>query len=127
MRRYDRLDAGLKIFLSTMSGRAAFVSVMTIMEIEIGIRQKERFDRVQAVMLRTWYDRWRSTFPSDHILAISEQIAKRCAELHVPDPRTPNDALIAATALEHNMAVVTRNVSDFETIEGCRIINPWST
>jgi hypothetical protein len=44
--------------------------------------------------------------------------------LHVPDPQSDRDALIAATALEYGMIVVTRNVSDFE-LPGVEIIDPW--
>ena len=44
--------------------------------------------------------------------------------LHVPNPQSDRDALIAATALVHGMTVVTRNVVDFERT-GVEIINPW--
>jgi len=51
-------------------------------------------------------------------------VARRCAKLHLPDPRAERDALIAATALVHAMRVVTRNVSDFQPT-GVEILNPW--
>jgi predicted nucleic acid-binding protein len=44
--------------------------------------------------------------------------------LHVPDPRSVRDALIAATALIHGLSVVTRNVADFAPT-GAEIIDPW--
>ncbi|MCC4597503.1 hypothetical protein NRY95_19060 [Xanthomonas campestris pv. phormiicola] len=53
-----------------------------------------------------------------------ESVAQRCARLHVPDKGGARDALIAATALVHGMAVVTRNVSDFEST-GVPIVNAW--
>ena len=46
------------------------------------------------------------------------------SRLHVPDKRGERDALIAATALVHGMAVVTRNVADFKPL-GVTLINPW--
>lgn len=52
------------------------------------------------------------------------RLAQRCARLHVPDRRSERDALIAATALVHGMAVVTRNVADFQPT-GVTLINPW--
>jgi predicted nucleic acid-binding protein len=50
--------------------------------------------------------------------------ARRCARLHIPDPRSERDAIIAATALVHGMTVVTRNVGDFD-VTGVDILNPW--
>ena len=47
------------------------------------------------------------------------------AGLHVPDPRPLADAFIAATALHHNLTVVTRNVKDFAPL-GVRVLDPWS-
>jgi predicted nucleic acid-binding protein len=47
------------------------------------------------------------------ILPFTENTATICAALHVPDPKSERDAMIAATALEHQMTVVTRNVLDF--------------
>ena len=57
-------------------------------------------------------------------LAVDSAVARRCARLHVPDKRGERDALIAATALVHGMAVATRNVADF-VATGVEIINPW--
>ncbi|WP_245232747.1 hypothetical protein [Thiorhodococcus minor] len=46
--------------------------------------------------------------------------------MHLPDPRPDRDALIAATALVHGMAVVTRNASDFEPM-GVPVLDPWAS
>lgn len=59
------------------------------------------------------------------ILAIDHAIALRCARLHVPDRSNECDALIAATALEHGLTVVTRNIADFQS-SGVRLLNPWN-
>jgi hypothetical protein len=61
---------------------------------------------------------------SDRIIAIDVAIAQCCAKLHVPNPRSDRDAIIAASALVHGMTVVTRNVKDFEPM-GVEILNPW--
>jgi predicted nucleic acid-binding protein len=57
-------------------------------------------------------------------LPVDTAVALRCAALHVPDPRSYRDSLIAATALIHGMTVVTRNVKDFEPT-GVPLIDPW--
>jgi hypothetical protein len=44
--------------------------------------------------------------------------------MHVPDPKSERDAMIAATALEHGMTVVTRNVVDFAGT-GTKLIDPF--
>jgi hypothetical protein len=51
-------------------------------------------------------------------------VALKSAALHVPNPRSYRDALIAATAMVHGMTVVTRNVSDFKPM-GVALLNPW--
>ena len=58
------------------------------------------------------------------ILAIDTDVAQRCAMLHVPNPRSDRDALIAATALVHGLTVATRNVADFNRM-GVGVLNPW--
>jgi predicted nucleic acid-binding protein len=60
---------------------------------------------------------------ADRVLEIDTAVARRCAKLHVLDPRPERDALIAATALTHGMVVVTRNVADFEP-KGTDLLNP---
>jgi len=47
-------------------------------------------------------------------LSMDQTVALRCAQLHVPDPQSERDAVIAATALVHGMTVVSRNVGGFE-------------
>ncbi len=63
-------------------------------------------------------------FPS-RILPVDTTIARHCAKLHVPDPRSERDALIAATAWVHRLIVVTRNIVDFAPV-GVKLLNPWS-
>ena len=58
-------------------------------------------------------------------LPIDTTVAQRCARLHVPDKRGERDALIAATALVHGMAVVTRNVAEFKPT-GVTVVDPWA-
>ena len=61
---------------------------------------------------------------SGRVLPVDTAVARRCAALHVPDPRSERDALIAATAMVHGMTVVTRNAADFAAT-GALLLNPW--
>jgi len=83
-----------------------------------------RRDQAQGAMLRTWIDERVLPAFAGRILPVDSAVAQRCARLHVPDPRTERDALIAATALVHRLRMVTRHVADFESM-GTDLLNPW--
>ena len=101
-----------------------FVSVVTILELELGVLLSERKDPAAGKVLREWLEGAVLTQFDERILPVDVEVARRCAKLHVPDPRSQRDALIAATALVHGMAVVTRNVADFIPT-GVVTIDPW--
>lgn len=119
-----RADANVAGWARSIAPTALFLSVVTVLELEIGILQIERRDRRQGATLRDWLEN--QVLPSfdDRILFIDLPVARRCANLHVPDPASERDALIAATALAHGLTVVTRNVVDFER-SGVALLNPW--
>ena len=89
----------------------------------MGILSLERKTPPQSSTLRAWFDGVRDAF-AGRVLPFTEGVAMRCARLHVPDRRSDRDSMIAATALEHGLAVVTRNVRDFEGT-GAKLLNPW--
>src|SRR5439155_6941653 len=101
-----------------------FVSVISILEIELGARLIERRDAAQGVILRTWINTHVLARFEGRILVIDTAVAQRCAQLHVPNPRAERDALIAATALVHRLTMVTRNIADFQAM-GVDLLNPW--
>ncbi len=101
-----------------------FLAAITIHELELGVLLLERKDKRQGAILRAWIDTRVLPEFEGRILPIDAAVARRCAKLHVPDPRPMRDALIAATALVHRMTVVTRNVRDFEPM-GVEVLNPW--
>ena len=100
-----------------------YLSAITILELEKGILLLERRTPPQGAALRVWLGGLRAAF-SGRILPFTEQAASLCAALHVPDPRSERDAMIAATALEHGFTVATRNTQDFVN-SGVRLVNPW--
>jgi toxin FitB len=101
-----------------------FISVVTILELEIGILRVERRDSASGAVLRDWMNERVLTAFANRMLTVDTAVAKRSAQLHIPDPRPIPDALIAGTALVHGMAVVTRNVADFAPM-GVAVVNPW--
>jgi len=101
-----------------------YLSVITILELETGVLLVERRDAGQGTILRAWLNDHVLPAFAERILPVDVAVARRCAGLHVPDPRSDRDALIAATALAHGMTVVTRNAADFKPT-GVPIINPW--
>ncbi len=101
-----------------------WVSVVTLMEIEVGILRLASKNELHAERLREWRDSFVLPFFESRTLDVTREIATRCAALHVERSRPANDALIAATALVHGLIVVSRNVSDFAPT-GVKILNPW--
>ncbi len=111
-------------WVGSVSAAALFPSAIAVLELETGVLRVERRDATQGRMLRTWLDTQVLPAFADRILAVDTVVAQWCARLHVPDPRSGRDALIAATALVHGMTVVTRNTADFEPT-GAELRNPW--
>ncbi|MGQ0466978.1 MAG: type II toxin-antitoxin system VapC family toxin [Sporichthyaceae bacterium] len=100
------------------------ISVVTAMEIEIGVGRMARRDASQGRILREWFERDLLAAFAERILPITLEVVRRAAQLHVPDPRPERDVLIAATALMRGLTVVTRNTADFEPL-GVSLLNPW--
>ena len=100
-----------------------YLSAITILELEMGVQALERRSPPQGSALRTWLTGVRAAF-AGRILPFTDNTAPVCASLHIPDPRSERDAMIAATAIEHRFTVVTRNTGDFVTT-GVALINPW--
>jgi predicted nucleic acid-binding protein len=119
-----KADANVIAWISSVDAAALYLSSMTLLEVELGILRIERRDAAQGARLRIWMTHHVLPEFLDRILPVDAAVALRCAALHVPDPRSDRDALIAATALVHGMTVVTRNVADFEAT-GVPILNPW--
>jgi len=100
-----------------------YLSAITVLEMEIGVRLMERKDAEQGRVLRVWTEQVAEAFKG-RVLVFSQATARACAPLHVPDRKSFRDSMIAATALEHRFAVATRNVGDF-AIDGLRVVDPW--
>ncbi|MFZ1547322.1 MAG: type II toxin-antitoxin system VapC family toxin [Candidatus Nitrotoga sp.] len=121
-----KADKNVIAWAASVSTNSLFLSVITILELEIGIQLVERRDPTQGTLLRAWQEGQVLLTFSGRILPVDVLVAQRCAKLHVPDPCSDRDALIAATALVHGMTMITRNIADFQAT-GVELLNPWDT
>lgn len=124
LRRPERANAEVRAWAASAEASQFYLSVITVLEIEQGLLLIERRDAEQGRHLRTWFEGQVLLQFDSRILAVDTAVARRCARIHVPDPRSERDALIAATALVHGMTVVTRNVADFAETQ-VPLVNPW--
>lgn len=123
--RLGKANESVAAWADSIDAADLFLSVITIQELEIGVLLLERRDSLQGAIFRAWLNNHVLPAFAGHILAIDTAVVLRSAQLHVPNPRPVRDGLIAATALVHGMAVVTRNVADFKAT-GVKIFNPWN-
>jgi hypothetical protein len=124
LRRPDKANKNVMFWSSAVPLADTFLSAITILEIEVGALSIERKDAAQGRILRAWIDDQIMPRFGGRILPVDAAVAQICARLHVPDPRSERDALIAATALAHGMTVVTRNIADFAPMKAS-VLDPW--
>ncbi len=121
-----RANNGVTDWANSVPATLMFMSVITLHELEHGVLLTERSDPTKGAILRTWLDNSVNPAFADRLLPVNADIARQSAALHVPDPAPFRDALIAATALHHNMTVITRNTSDFNRFTNLTVTNPWT-
>ena len=122
--RAGKADPNVALWADSMEADDLYLSAITVMELETGVLRVERRDGATGTILRTWLEQHVLPAFEGRIFPVDTSVALRCARLHVPDPRSERDALIAATALVHGKTVVTRNVADFLPC-GVPLLNPW--
>lgn len=122
---FGRADRNVAAWADCVAPDTLFLSVIVVQELEIGILRLERKDPATASGLRIWLnDRVLPAF-SGRIMPVDLAVARLAAGLQVPVSRPEWDCWIAATALVHGLAVVTRNTADFVPM-GVPVVNPWT-
>jgi toxin FitB len=116
-------SAALRAWAASVPASQLFLSAVCLLELEKGVLALEHKAPPQGSALRVWLTGVRAAF-SGRVLPFTENTAILCAALHVPNPRPDRDAMIAATALEHGMQMVTRNTAEFAGT-GVQLINPF--
>lgn len=124
-RRSGKIDAAVEAWAASVDQADLYLSVITVMEVELGMALVERRDAQQANVLRLWLHEKVMPAFAGRILGIDATIALRYARLHVSGTKSGRDAWIAATGLVHDMAIVTRNAVDFASI-GVTLLDPWT-
>lgn len=123
LRKRSRCAAPVRRWFDAQFENDLAISVITLGEISAGIARLALRDVPQAQHLESWLRQTKKLY-ADRVLPVTASIAIRSGTLS-PRKRLPAlDGLIAATALEHDLTVVTRDVRDFER-SGVRLFNPW--
>lgn len=110
-------------WLRSVDPLGVHLSVVTLGQVMRGITLKQKSDPKAAGHLGEWLRKLRHDH-ADRILPISDQIAVEWGRIAAQRPRGEADGLIAATAIVHDLIVVTRHVSEFDDT-GASVINPW--
>jgi toxin FitB len=111
-------------WLRAVPASSLFTSVLVMAELRRGSLLIRRRDPDSADRLDGWIsDLWDSF--EDRVLPISSAIADRWADLMVPNPVPVIDGLLAATALEHDLTLVTRNVKDIARTPA-KVLDPFN-
>jgi predicted nucleic acid-binding protein len=123
-----RPNANVAAWLKGQTKNSLFLSVVTVGELHKGIvlalpAKRSQIERSIETFIPVWF--------AGRILPITRAVAKRWGELDgecqlAGRPLGVGDGMIAATAFERGLTVVTRNVRDFAGL-GVNILNPWET
>jgi len=124
LRKGQRADRAVIDWFSTVAEADLFLSVLVMGELRQGIERVRRRDPSSAQALERWLMVLMSAY-SDRILAIDSRIAELWGRLNVPDPLPAVDGLLAATAMAHDMTLVTRNARHVAGT-GVRLYNPFT-
>jgi toxin FitB len=122
--RRGRRNRNVVAWIGDVTEADLFVSAVTIGEIELGITRQQVLNPGFAQDLADWLDMTLRAY-GERILPLTVGIARRWGRLAAQLGNKQLDLAIAATALEHGLIVVTRNVSDFEPT-GVPVLNPFN-
>lgn len=122
-----RPEQRVQDWLNGLDSRRAYLSVVTLGEIQRGISEKPASNR--RTELEMWLNEALVVQFEDRILSLDQETFKTWGQMvallkRQGKPMSVMDSLIAATAIRHKMVLATRNVLDFEHV-GLSIFNPW--
>lgn len=127
LRKRQRTHPGVIAFFreATVADAALYLSAVTIGELRRGVELiRARGDARQARLLERWLETLIGDF-GDNVLSFDADVAQVWGRLRVPHPENPLDKQIAATALIHDLVLVTRNVRHFHAT-GVKLFDPFA-
>lgn len=127
-RKKSRANPGVTEFFDRVARDAepVYLSVVTVGELRRGVELiRLRGDAEQAGLLEGWLCTVLDQY-ADKVLAFDADAAQVWGRLRAPNPEHALDKQIAATALVHDLTVVTRNAADFAGT-GVKVIDPFVT
>ncbi len=120
-----RPNAGVANWRNRTASDEHYLSVLVLGEIRRGIELVRRRDPERAASLDDWLDKLKSDF-AHRVLPVDAAVADAWGRLDVPDRLPAVDGLMAATALVHDLTLVTRNSTDVQR-PLVRVLNPFSS
>ncbi|WFF38276.1 type II toxin-antitoxin system VapC family toxin [Moraxella nasibovis] len=121
----NKADPNVTHWVKTLDFSKVYLSAIVVGELKFGVLLKRHNkDFVQADVLEDWLNHWVFKKFDGRILPVDEKVAQIYASLNIPNPKSTNDAYIAATAIAHDLTVATRNVKDFDGMP-VKLINPF--
>ncbi len=116
-----RTDAGLATWAAAISRQTLFISALSLLELDSGAAKLARRDKAAGAAVRGWIDDRVMTAFDGRILPVDAAIVRRRAQLPFADAR---NGLLAATAIEHGLTLVTRQTAAFKGGR-VKLFNPW--
>ena len=123
MRKGERTNLNVRHWFDAVPDAALFLSVLVIGELRTGVERRRRRDPQTAQLLEQWLNGIERDF-TDRILPIDVATADQWGRLNGADPLSCVDSLLAATAIRHDLTLVTRNIRDIRST-GVRYLNPF--
>lgn len=123
LRKGRRANPGVQRWFADHREDELWFSALVVGELRRGVELLRRRDAKAGQKLSAWLDGITDDF-ADRILPVTTEVCERWAALNVPDPLPVIDGLLAATALTHDLVLVTRNVTDIERT-GAAFENPF--
>lgn len=123
LRKRERCAPAVDAWAKNTLREESFLSVLIIGELIRGATLKSRSDPATGHALTEWIKRLESVY-EERILPVSMEVAVAWGKLSAIRPIPPEDGLLAATALVHDLTFVTRNIRDVRGL-GVSLLDPW--